>query len=698
MSNGTGSSGTLYLILIQVTSRALTFLGNQLLLLFLSPTLLGVAVQLELYSVSVLYFSRESIRVALQRKIPDADATKRSHASKTVQQGAQCQTVINISYVAVTSGLLLTVFFGVLYARTASSEVLSSPYFALALRVYAVATVLELLSEPSFVLVQQLQDYQLRAKVETAAAVYKCLTAVCTAVLLDRLGYEPSALPFATGQLAYSIALLSGYTLSVGKALNAPKRPLFPRKIGAATPSKFYFGLISIPIFNLSLTLYAQSIFKQILTQGDALLLSFLASLADQGVFALASNYGSLLARLVFQPVEESSRNSIGALLSPSMTPTRSNLRQALSHLTTTLHLYFLLTLVCFSLLPTLLQTLIFTLLLNRPGSSSNNNSNNNNSNNNNDRWSNTSATTNAPLPLILAAYAYLLPFLAFNGLLDAFITSVATPSQLRTQSLVAAFCTAVYGGAAWFWLAHRRTGAQGLVFANVVAMAVRVVWAAAWVHSWVGRRMGRLEAWSEEGEEEKEEEEGERKEEVVRKGGRSNPAPANTTNTNTKPAPKQGQSILDTAQWWTASLPSSTSLIAALITWVSTFHHLNTDPGLGSTSTSTSTSPGSPGATNPGLPPSKIQSQITRLACATVFLGSAILFSERVFLWELVEAFMPVVVKRRLGVGVDAGQAMKMDGEGGRGEAKEDEDPVISKKEASKQAGRRHAVHQDGP
>jgi oligosaccharide translocation protein RFT1 len=42
--------------------------------------------------------------------------------------------------------------------------------------------------------------------------------------------------------------------------------------------------------------------------QGDKIMLSLVSSHYDQGVYALAHNYGSLAARLLFQPLEESGR------------------------------------------------------------------------------------------------------------------------------------------------------------------------------------------------------------------------------------------------------------------------------------------------------------------------------------------------------------------------------------------------------
>ena len=53
-----------------------------------------------------------------------------------------------------------------------------------------------------------------------------------------------------------------------------------------------------------------------------ARLTGFARRSAASVAFALASNYGGLLARLIFQPVEESSRNTFGRLLASSTSPT----------------------------------------------------------------------------------------------------------------------------------------------------------------------------------------------------------------------------------------------------------------------------------------------------------------------------------------------------------------------------------------
>ncbi|KAK4942908.1 Oligosaccharide translocation protein rft1 [Elasticomyces elasticus] len=473
-------SGTLLLILIQVASRALTFIGNQFLLRFLSPSLLGIAVQLELVSVTSLYFARESLRVALQRQPPashGADSNGSSPPGKD-SPGKNTQTVVNLSYLAVLLGFGVSTAFGYSYIRSAPSEVLESPYFDISFQIYAAATLVELLAEPAFVVIQQKALYADRARAETSAAMARCFSACIVAVICHRRALAPSILPFAVGQAAYALVLLTLYLVPVLHLSRHDHFDLTPRKIGATPagpgtdgPETYYSGFFHRAILSLAATMYMQSIFKLLLTQGDALILSFLSSLADQGAFALASNYGGLLARLVFQPVEESSRNTFGRLLSVPATTTDSpksgttttsqdNVRQALHYLANTLHFYLLMALPLVSIAPYILPLVVKHII----GAG----------------WYTSSTAA------LLATYCYYIPLMAVNGILDAFVTSVATPTQLRAQSGWMLLFTGIYGVGAWAMLKKFELGAAGLVGANMVNMVLRIIWSLDFLRRWV--------------------------------------------------------------------------------------------------------------------------------------------------------------------------------------------------------------------
>lgn len=58
----------------------------------------------------------------------------------------------------------------------------------------------------------------------------------------------------------------------------------------------------------LTWSFYKQSFLKQILTEGERYVMTFLnvLSFGDQGVYDVINNLGSMVARLVFLPLEES--------------------------------------------------------------------------------------------------------------------------------------------------------------------------------------------------------------------------------------------------------------------------------------------------------------------------------------------------------------------------------------------------------
>lgn len=210
--SASAAAGVSYLILVQVLSRGLTFALNQVLLRFLSPELLGLSAQLELYSISVLYFSRESIRVAVQR------------------QTTGVQTVVNLSYLAILLGIPLSYIIARIYLK---ADIPSVPFFEQSLIIYGVACILELFSEPAFVAAQQKLLYKVRASAETTATIARCLVTCGSAIWASRAGIDVGVLPFALGQISFAIVLLLVYIIRVETSITSESFALFPSKISA---------------------------------------------------------------------------------------------------------------------------------------------------------------------------------------------------------------------------------------------------------------------------------------------------------------------------------------------------------------------------------------------------------------------------------------------------------------------------------
>lgn len=204
------AKGASFLILLQIGSRALTFALNQILLRFLSPELLGVSVQLELYCISVLYFSRESLRVALQRR---ADGV---------------QAVVNLAHLALAAGVPISYLLAELYLRT---EVPRVPFMLESLRLYGLAALVELLSEPSFVAVQQKMLYKVRASAEAAATITKTFATVGLVLWFAKQKVDLGVLPFAAGQMAYAVTLLLVYVGRMAFMARSEGFSLLPKSI-----------------------------------------------------------------------------------------------------------------------------------------------------------------------------------------------------------------------------------------------------------------------------------------------------------------------------------------------------------------------------------------------------------------------------------------------------------------------------------
>jgi oligosaccharide translocation protein RFT1 len=216
--------GAAFLVMVQVVSRVLTFTVNQLMLRYMSPRIFGIAAQLELYSITTLYFSRESIRASVHRQPsatntfkveshvgnPDNVYSERSTTDGGIDPVAS-QTVVNIAYISIFLGAVLAIILAIFYLHVANDEVSQTPYFRESVEIIGISCFLELCSEPFFTIVQQLMLYKTRAIVETIASVIKSLTVCGTYVWASSIGWDVGVLPFALAYLLYSCALFLGY-------------------------------------------------------------------------------------------------------------------------------------------------------------------------------------------------------------------------------------------------------------------------------------------------------------------------------------------------------------------------------------------------------------------------------------------------------------------------------------------------------
>ncbi|KAF7858655.1 hypothetical protein EAF04_009254 [Stromatinia cepivora] len=467
----TSAGGASLLIALQAGSRALTFIVNQVLLRYLSPELLAVSTQLEVYSITVLFFSRESLRVAIQRQADvsdddykakqDGNLSRKDRYLDSRTTAGKSQAIVNLSYISIFLGLGSTVVFGWIYAHARKFGVVETPYFGQSLRLYSVAAILELLAEPCFVVVQQKSAFKVRATAESIATVLRCIVTCAVVVWAAHHQRELGVVPFAIGQGVYAISILLVYFLGVWNiasrgGFSLRVKPIYSKK------KEYIYSYFSKPLLSLGGSLMIQSMVKHVLTQGDTFLIASMATQTAQGIYALASNYGGLVARLVLQPIEEMSRNYFGKLLSVvDGKPTKEATKKASIDLQRLLRIYLILSVAVVAVGP-----IVAPLLLNFIAGP---------------RWQSSGAGN------VLAVYCYYIPLLALNGVCEAFVAVVATEAEVYRQSLWMAAFSAGFGGAAYLFLGVLGLGAEGLVLANMANMLLRITWCGHFILAYCG-------------------------------------------------------------------------------------------------------------------------------------------------------------------------------------------------------------------
>ncbi|KAL5348799.1 Oligosaccharide translocation protein rft1 [Pseudogymnoascus australis] len=487
--------GATFLIALQIGSRALTFAANQIILRFISPDLLGISTQFEVYLISVLFFARESLRVAIQRQSELSEGPE--EAIKSTQDGEKSerkrklaiektQALVNLAYISICLGVFFASGLAWAYMRSLRSnpKVLGTLYFKETLQLYAIAAGFELLAEPCFVVVQQKSEYKTRAFAESIGALLRCVVTCASIIFASKTGLDLGVFPFALGQWTYGLSILLCYLWRVSAISAADKfsllaRPIAPRYVDCgfqttllltrtSSNETYFMSYFSKPLVTLGASLFVQGVVKHILTEGDVLLISYLASLSAQGIYALASNYGGLVARMVFQPIEESSRNYFGKLLYSSNGQRSSvTIASAKDDLHKLLRIYTLMSISAMTVGPTMAPLLLKFVV----GS----------------RWASSGAGD------VLSKYCYYIPLLAYNGVLEAFVSVVATESQLNRQSLWMLAFSVGFASTGYVFLRLLDLGAIGLVYANMANMVFRILWSYNFINSFFRRHNSQL-------------------------------------------------------------------------------------------------------------------------------------------------------------------------------------------------------------
>ncbi|CAI9590368.1 unnamed protein product [Staurois parvus] len=281
-------------MLVQVLFRLLTFALNAFTLRYVSKEIIGIVnVRLTLLYTTVVFLAREAFR--------------RACLSHSTQQ-SWTQT-IHLTWLAVPLGIGWSFILGWIWLRVLEvpdPEII--PHYGIGVLAFGVSAVVELLAEPFWVLAQAHLFVRLKVVAESLAIILRCSVTVILVLLFPQWGL----LIFSFTQILYTSLLALCYIL------------YFAKFLGSKEAAKKQFPLHSMKEFLprycatkdfidwkqawLAWSFFKQSFLKQILTEGERYVMTFLnvLSFGDQGVYDIVNNLGSLVARFIFLPIEES--------------------------------------------------------------------------------------------------------------------------------------------------------------------------------------------------------------------------------------------------------------------------------------------------------------------------------------------------------------------------------------------------------
>lgn len=287
--------GASYLVLLQFVSRMLTFTLNQVLLRFTSAQTLGIAsVQLELLLNTILFLSREGVRCAAIRVSDDTGSS--SSSAGTNEQGSdkhsnsggnqeskkletirdaprpgseayRLQKLVNMVYAPIPVGALLTCL-AVGYYRSLVDDSTEArfPGFRLSIYLYGLSALIELLSEPMFMVAQYKLWFKTRVSVEGTAVIVRCVLTCALTIYGARASIAGSSSPaghgkitepagdsvvdhntmgvlaFAIAQFVYGLLMLGGFLLAF-RSKSAEKRDRERQRLSAAV-EKYHAGVV----------------------------------------------------------------------------------------------------------------------------------------------------------------------------------------------------------------------------------------------------------------------------------------------------------------------------------------------------------------------------------------------------------------------------------------------------------------------
>ena len=280
---------TLLNTIVAIFFRGITFILNAFILRKISGDVLGIVnVRLLLIFDTIIFISREAFRKSCLKKPENGD----------------WRGTINVIWMCWPIGIFFSLVLGYIWSfhLELPKDLELHDQYHLAVILMCLSAMVELSFESCFVISQIFLWIRFRAFVDTVALGTRAF------MLALIVSYKPdrTILYFGWTHLLASVIQLLLYILKFSYELQKSSTELQPalssvRDLFPSSPFKNWHQ----DRWNLTKSFIRQGILKQLLTEGEKYLFTIfsLMTLAEQGIYDVVANLGSLAPRLVFSKV-----------------------------------------------------------------------------------------------------------------------------------------------------------------------------------------------------------------------------------------------------------------------------------------------------------------------------------------------------------------------------------------------------------
>ncbi|TGZ38053.1 man(5)GlcNAc(2)-PP-dolichol translocation protein RFT1 [Temnothorax longispinosus] len=449
-------------IIFQIFFRCITFVLNAFVVRHVGLAVLGVInVRLLLLESTILFLSRE----------PFVKACLTNTAEHNWAQ------VVNLLWLTVPICVVMSFLcgYGLLFVLSTTEAL--PPYYTFAVWAVGLSCIIELSSLVVELVASAFLFVRLKIILDTIKIVIRTMTFV------PLILYQPenALLAFGIAQLVAAVFYTTSHYAYFHHHIKNLNKCSQKRRMSLKDSSDEYvireFPFRAIKDFlpgqlenndlyldkkltDLTLSFFGQGILKYFLTEGERLIMTIMPVLTftEQGVYEIVNNMGSLAARFIFRPIEDSGYFYFTQMVKRDETIPDQNPAKVQESVNVLTRLCSVVT--CIGLVVLVFGQSYSSLLL----------------------WLYGGSKLTLPLPvLLLRAHCLAVLLLGINGVTECYSNATADSATINKSNLIMIYQSIAFLGASYLFVIW--FGPVGFIFGNCVNMSLRIIHSAKFIN-----------------------------------------------------------------------------------------------------------------------------------------------------------------------------------------------------------------------